>query len=99
MDPITMALIGSALGAFSGDQKSKENQKYNQMQAELTRYSPWTHQMGQLTPNNDNALNGAMQGGLSGLSLYQNLGKAGMLGGSSAPMQPVQSPNSVYKQL
>lgn len=77
MDPFTMmALMGgvsAGVGALQGQQKEKQQKQFNDSQAEITRYSPWTGMRGQVTPTTDNALGGAMQGGLGGALFGQRI--------------------------
>jgi len=74
--PLGMA----ALGAVQQENQRKRDQAYNAGQAEVTRYSPWTNIHGEIHPSSASALNGAIQGGVSGALLAQQFG-----GGSAKP--------------
>lgn len=64
-----MALAGAAKGATVD--KDKENRQ-RKLEAETTRYSPWTHMTGQ-APTEADPFGNALQGGFTGLSLGQGM--------------------------
>ena len=69
------------------NEKQKENQldRYNQGQAEVTRYSPWTGIKGQIQPNQGPGMFGAGIGGaVGGLGLMQAFGGGGGKGSDGA---------------
>lgn len=72
-----LALMGATalLGANKARRQQEANKQYNLAQAEMTRYSPWTGQSGQLQPNNaPSQFEGAVGGALQGASMAQGLG-------------------------
>lgn len=74
--PVAMA----AAGAVEGDAKQKRNEKKLQAQAEIARWSPWTDMKPHDVSTEDSAIHGAMQGGVAGMGMIQN-----MKGGDAAP--------------
>lgn len=80
MDPITLAIIGGALGLGKGAGNSSAASAQNRLNAETARYSPWTKmQPGEFKTSN---LIGDILGGAgSGLALGQ---MAALLGGGGA---------------
>jgi hypothetical protein len=79
-------IVTAGLGYLDGERKREETKRQNMAQAEISRYSPWTGQMGQITPNHYNGMSSAIQGGLSGFGAVQ-----GMMGGEKASPQPAVS--------
>lgn len=71
MDPLTGSLIGAGGGLlkslFDGGKADRERK----LQAETTRWSPWTGMTAQ-APSTPDAFGSIMQGGLSGFALGQN---------------------------
>jgi hypothetical protein len=80
-------MVGTAaLGYNQQKQQQKQMAKYNQGQAEMTRYSPWTGVKGQTQMDSSDPLGGAIQGGLSGLALGNNISKLNFGGAPQKPM-------------
>lgn len=72
MDPITLAAIMAGAGFIKGETiDKKKEQKQAQLQAETTRWSPWTGMQGK-DPKQADPLGQAMQYGFTGYSLGQN---------------------------
>lgn len=69
-------LAMSGLGLLSGMNQQKQQKKYNQAAAEYNRYSPWTGRTMQQRFDAQDPMSGALQGGVSGLMLGQNLKNA-----------------------
>lgn len=67
--PVAMAVAG----ALEADEKRKRNEKKLQAQAEIARWSPWTELKPHDVSTEDNALHGAMQGGVAGIGMMQNM--------------------------
>ena len=63
----------AAAGALEGDAKRKRNEKKLQAQAEIARWSPWTGMAPHDVSTEDSALHGAMQGGVAGIGMQQNM--------------------------
>lgn len=86
MDPITIGLIMGGSGllqARQADQRRKQQQRFNQGQAEVTRYSPWTGMQGQMDNSFvPDALTAGASGAIQGLGMAQGL--QGMMGGQAA---------------
>jgi hypothetical protein len=68
MAAAAVPLATTALGAIQGGEEEKAQARHNRGQAELTRYSDVTGQMGKLKTGARSPLSGAVQGGFSGLS-------------------------------
>jgi hypothetical protein len=80
-----IGLVGGALGA---SEKEKKLQQYNQSQAEMTRYSPWTGMSGHIQRDENNSWGDAMGGLAAGAQLYQagmKMKKDGLIGGDDKP--------------
>jgi len=74
----------AALGAHSGRQKEKAQERQNLASAEANRYSPWTGKSFNSDYSaNGAALDGAMQGGMAGLAMGSQMGKASSTGGTT----------------
>lgn len=72
MDPITLAAIMAGVGLIKGETiDKKKEQKQAQLQAETTRWSPWTNMQGK-DPERADPLGNAMKYGFTGYSLGQN---------------------------
>lgn len=67
--PVAMAVAGAA----EGDAKRKRNEKKLQAQAEIARWSPWTGMQPHDVSTEDSAIHGAMQGGVAGMGMTQNM--------------------------
>lgn len=78
--PLGMA----ALGALQSEQKRKDTAEWNKKQAELHKYSPWTGMKGEIRENNQDAMGGALQGGVAGLGMAQGMGGWGGLASGKA---------------
>lgn len=66
------ALAGAIIGLGKGYMDSKKEDKDRKIQAETTRYSPWTH-MQAAAPQRADFLGSAMQGGMTGAAMGQNV--------------------------
>lgn len=94
MDPLTLMLAGSALGAGTGllNQKAQKEKDYRDMMAnaEMMRYSPWTMMktgyMGATAPSTIGSL---LQGGVAGAMQGQKFG--GMFGGKPTGIETVKT--------
>lgn len=79
MEPMTMMALASAagmgLGAYKNAEARKQERRDALLAAETARWSPWTGMMPQPIQRN-NQTGDIMQGGLSGLSMGQNLASA-----------------------
>lgn len=74
-----IAMAGSALlSMHQENQKAKQMKKYNEAQAEMTRYSPWTGRAGQIQQYTYDPLSAAAGGALQGLGMYQDFSKLNM---------------------
>lgn len=78
--PAGMAL----LKGIQGEQARKHTKKMNNAQAEIEANSYWTGRNGQLTPNNNSFLGGAVNGAVGGLMMAQSADAAGLFGGGEA---------------
>lgn len=78
--PAAMAVMGG-IGA---ERKRNSDIANNQMQAEISKYAPWTGQWGQIGNVSGGFLNGAMQGAMSGMGMMQSLNGSGFLDGRKA---------------
>lgn len=83
-------LLGAGLGALSANQKQKAEEENNKMQAELTRYSPWTGMKGTISHNAPSMLDGVLQGGMGGMGVMQEMNK--MQGPQAAAVDLNQAP-------
>lgn len=82
--PLAMAAVGAVSGARQAEAKRAQQNKFNQIQSEMTRYSPWTGVSGTLDNSyHPDVLSGGVGGGLQGLAASQSL--TGMFKGSSTP--------------
>ena len=76
-------MVGTGLLSLNQEnQKAKQMKKYNEGQAEITRYSPWTGRAGEIKPYTYDPLSATAGGALQGLGMSQSFGK---LGGGSQP--------------
>lgn len=80
MIPLAMA----GMGAIKGNKQRNQEIENNRLEAELTKYAPWTGKWGEISPVMSSGLDGFMQGGMSGLGLSQNMIGAGMMNGPKA---------------
>jgi len=97
-------MIASALMSANKAQKQAENHKQNNLlQAELTKYSPWTGMRGQIdTTYQPNMLEAAFQGGVQGAAMGQSLGQAfpdGMNFFSAKPGGAVNYPVTMNQRM
>lgn len=74
-------VASAVMNGLQAEKQRKAQIEDNKLQAELTKYSPWTGQFGKISPVGGGFMDGAMQGAMSGLSLSQNMMKAGMIDG------------------
>lgn len=68
MDPITIGMIGMTAMKAINDKKREARQR--QLQAETTRYSPWTGMVGE-APQEADTMGTLMQGGAGALAQHQ----------------------------
>jgi hypothetical protein len=66
------ALAGAILGLGKGMLDKKKEDADRKIQAETTRYSPWTH-MQAAAPQRADLLGSTMQGGMTGAAMGQNM--------------------------
>lgn len=88
-----LALMGASamLSARQAEQKKKQQQDNNRLQAELTRYSPWTGMQGQIDSSYiPDALTAGAGGALQGAAIGQGFGMGGMTQPGQMPMQVSQ---------
>jgi hypothetical protein len=107
MSWITVGVVAASalMGSENAKAKKKAQESNNQMQSEITKYSPWTGMSGQ-TDNSfqPGELAGGIAGGIQGLGMGQSL-KGAFGGGQQAQglggmdqmnqelgMQPAQQP-------
>lgn len=96
MWPMLAAAGGmAALGMIREREKAKAQRKYNEGQAEISRYSPWTGMQGQITPVFDDSLGAGLQGGLSGAMMAQNFSKANPSSQAQMEQQAVNTTEAV----
>ena len=80
--------VMAAAGALEGDAKRRRNEKKLQAQAEIARWSPWTGMAPHDVSTEDSALHGAIDGGVAGIGMQQNMkgdtAKAGAGAGAGA---------------
>ncbi len=74
---IAAALIGAGAGAAKSEFSDKPREaRQRKLAAETIRWSPWTHMQAQPIQEAD-LLGSTVQGGLTGLSMGQNMGLSG----------------------
>lgn len=70
-------LMAAAAGAYASNRRAsaeaKQNKRFNEGQAEVTRYSPWTGMQGEIKPYTYDAIGSTLQGGLSGFAMGSNI--------------------------
>lgn len=84
MDPITIALIGAALGAGKGFMDQDNEDKQRKIAAVTARWSPWTGMQAQL-PKGSNILGSVLQGAMAGAMMGKQFGGGGAEAGLKAP--------------
>lgn len=73
MDPMTIGMIaGSVLGLAKGEEDKHTEKKQRKLNAEITRYSPWTR-IGQQPVRMADPTGSLLQGGLSGAMMGQGI--------------------------
>jgi hypothetical protein len=65
---------GAALGLMREKQKANAMRKFNEGQAETTKWSPWTGMKGDIKPVFEDSMGAGLAGGLTGAQLGQGLG-------------------------
>jgi hypothetical protein len=86
------------LSARSAERQQAQQKANNMAQAEMTRYSPWTHQTGQLDMSYIPSSGAAAFGGaVQGLGMGQAIDKA--FPGAPAAPNPVNALDSAQKQV
>ena len=96
MDPITIGLIaGAGLGLLRGEEGKRKEKDQRLLNAEITRYSPWTRMNPEAVNPADptgNVMQGAMTGAMMGQGISRtnaaNAALAGQGAGAAAP-QPM----------
>ncbi len=87
---VGVAAVGAATSMNAEHQKSKALKKHNQGQAEMTRYSNWTGQAGEITPDTTDAVGAGVAGGMRGFQAGQGINSS-MSGGGGGMSKPVSS--------
>lgn len=72
MDPVTIGLVGAGLGVGKGLLDQQKEKRDRELQAQIAMWSPWTGMAPQQVQEAD-VLGSAMQGGMSGAALGQNM--------------------------
>lgn len=75
------SLVGAAVGAVGHNQKMGQYNRDKELAARMESNSPWTGVHGEMPKQAPSLMGEVMQGGMSGLSMGQNIGKAGGIGG------------------
>lgn len=75
MLPLFLGLAGLAAGGVKSGIEAGNEKKDRQLQAETTRYSPWTGMQAE-APRRTDFLGNLLQGGLSGAMLGRNINQA-----------------------
>jgi hypothetical protein len=88
-----LAMMGAsaALSMYREKKKADAMNKWNQGQAEVTKWSPWTGMKGDVRPNFEDPMGAGLQGGISGLGLYGSMKGAGLFDGASQAAAPQYS--------
>jgi hypothetical protein len=84
MDPLTLALIGGGLGLLKSGQDEAAAKKQNLLNAQIMRYSPWTHMTPSAQQGHGDQLGNVMQGAFTGAALGQSMGKDAAAGAENA---------------
>ena len=63
----------TAMSVHRENEQAKQAKKFNQGQAEITKYSPWTGMRGEVKPYSYDPVGAGMQGAVSGLQLGNNV--------------------------
>lgn len=89
-----LPVAGAALGGIKSifDLLSADKQRH--VQAETTRFSPWTH-MQAPAPNEANPIGNILQGGFTGLALDQNAKALKAMGKNAVPATAPAQFNSI----
>jgi hypothetical protein len=83
MDPLTLGLIGGGIGLLKGQGDEARAKQQNLLNAQLMRYSPWTHMAPSMAQTHGDPTGQALQYGVTGAMLGQSINKAD--GGASSP--------------
>lgn len=67
----------AAAGAYKGSQDRAQEGRDRLAESEIARWSPWTGMAPQRVKGGSGAIGGAMQGGIAGAGLMQNMKAAG----------------------
>lgn len=89
----TLGLMGAnaLMGAQRANRQQEDQKRYNLMQAEQTRYSPWTGQVGRPTTNSaPSALESGIGGAIGGAATGQSLGLGSPWGGATPQQDTTQ---------
>lgn len=92
MNPLALALAGMGVGTlkhFAVDKPAADRQR--KLAAATTRYSPWTKLIAQM-PEEPNVFNSALQGGMSGFSMGQNMERHDAMMGRNQEPQSAFTP-------
>jgi len=102
MDPMTMMLIGGGASALLGGISAKEAQEQRKqdqlLNAQITRYQPWSGAHTQEVTKAPSTMQGVLQGGMGGAQFGLGLGKSmGKMGAPEYQMpmgQPIANSES-----
>jgi hypothetical protein len=79
-----LPIATTAMGLMKQNRQAEDQRKYNLAQSEMTRYSPWTGQKGQLSMGDTGSpFEGAVGGAVQGIGITQSLGGDLGFGGAS----------------
>lgn len=93
-----MMVAGAALQGRAADRKRKQQERFNQGQAETTRYSPWTGMTGQLDQSYVPGSLEAMAGGaIQGAGMAQGL--QGIMNGMGSAPTPQPTAGQFMDQM
>lgn len=79
-----LILAAAAMGALNAQQKNQQEQSDREVQGATTRFSPWTHLVGQAPQHAPSVLGGAIGGGIGGYMADRSLPDGGGGGGTSS---------------
>lgn len=83
-----LLIAGAALGTLKGVKGMVDESKDRKLQAETTRYSPWTG-MKAADPRRANLFGDLLSGGLTGAMIGQGIQGSGIFGGGGALGAPM----------
>lgn len=94
--PLAMAAAGAAAGMSRDRAQAKQMRRYNEGQAETTRYSPWTGMKGEITPHTSDPMGAGLTGALSGYAMGANV--AGKMNQTPQKVEPPQPEPQTLEQ-